>query len=112
MYVNNWRPRISFSYEMNVICVILSYYNDTSVKIQHPSWNPVLNGFPLYNDIKQSIKNYLYLDLKGRPAVRDFLHSGPPGDHSGDYDIDKITELVELIASSAESKYHKFINNY
>jgi hypothetical protein len=111
MYIDNWRPHISFSYETTTLCIILSYHNDTSVKIQHPSWNTLINGFPSYNDVKITIKNYLFLDLKGRPAVHAFLRAGPPGDNDGNYDTHDIVELAELLASSIENKYYQFISH-
>jgi hypothetical protein len=71
----------------------------------------MINEFPHYDDVKVTIKNYLYLDLKGRPAVHSFLRAGPPGDNYGNNDTNDIIELADLLASSIENKYNQFISH-
>ena len=112
MHLNSWIPNITFRSEHDSLCIILTYYNNMSVKIQHPSWNIAQDVTMSYNDISTSLKNFLYLDLKGRPAVHAFLQSGPPGDHDHTYTSSDINELAGLLTASAKSEYLRFIQNY
>ena len=112
--MNTWYPKISFAIFRNQLHICLDYNGQYGNKltITHHSWIIHDDFDNIYEidlqDIKDALYNFLYLDLKGRPAVQEFIKSGPPG---GGVD-GNVNELVEGIVNSVDKIYREFIANY
>lgn len=131
MCINNWIPEFSYQHhgignvdntehfnnlnlDQDVLYLRLKYPDTSLVTICYNSWNllnvdstctDIKNSFAVVND---SLERFLYLDLKNRPAVSQFLQAGPPGDYIKRCDK-SIQELAILLTKNAYNEYIKFV---
>ena len=121
MSEHSWFPYVSFGVDDEKIYILIEYVtNNQSIRIHCKEWF-VCNSqgdidFEMvpYNELSIALDRYLYLDLKNRPAVHNFLKSGPPGDRVDDRvgGAASIQNLVATIMNTVFPIYNNFIQHY
>ena len=109
--MDSWRPKISFGIENNKLYILLKYFkNNISIFLKHGEWDVNTEEFYMlpYDQIQPALTRYLHTDLKNRPAVRDFLKSGPPGADMSD----SVDDLVKMIVGQTRQEYYNFAQQY
>jgi len=115
MSEHSWFPYISFGIDDGKIYILIEYAtNSQSIRIHHNDWFICNSSGAIdftmiqYNELSSALDSYLYLDLKNRPAVQNFLKSGPPGDGN----VSSIQSLVTSITNTVYPIYNNFIQHY
>jgi hypothetical protein len=121
MSEHSWNPYVSFGIDNEKIYILIEYAtNNQSIRIHHHDWIVCNSRGDLdfamvpYSELSSTLASYLYLDLKNRPAVHNFLKSGPPGDRVDDRvgGAASIQNLVATIMNTVFPIYKNFIQHY
>ena len=122
MSEHSWNPYVSFGIDNEKIYILIEYAtNNQSIRIHHHDWIVCNSRGDLdfamvpYSELSSTLASYLYLDLKNRPAVHNFLKSGPPGESVVDLTTDRpscIQSLVTMIMNKIFPIYNNFIQHY
>ena len=106
----SWLPDIYFGVRDGKLLIYIKF-GDYPTCLRHDNWIISDNMGDLdlsqieFARIRPGLSEFLYLDMKARPRVHEFLASGPPGDGNS---LNTVVDLIKLILIRVEEKYTEY----